>query len=206
MSKYLDLDGVKTVWDKSKQKYVNVEDTQSITGVKTFTNEIKTNQIANVNDNAMVRYKETENKVVIGGSTIPTTIMGSGDRPTYSKDGSDFDGKPLALLSDVSGGGGGTKLYTHTFVARSTTFKIVSNYSNPITNIITLITKPNIIISANAVVRTGLFSYVIIPCSVTVEATTDGFENITIWYTNKDKSSGVTIGEDYELEDTVTEL
>ena len=81
--------------------YVDLSSEQTISGVKTFSNEVKTNQIANANDNAMLRYKETENKVVVGGSTIPTTIMGSGDRPTYSKDGSDFNGSPLALLSDV---------------------------------------------------------------------------------------------------------
>ena len=74
---------------------------ETITGTKTFTSPVKTDEIDNTNDNAMLRYKSTENKVVLGGSTIPTTIMGSGDRPTYSKNGSDFDGKPLALLSDV---------------------------------------------------------------------------------------------------------
>lgn len=82
--------------------YVDLSSDQTISGVKTFTSEIKTNQIANANDNAMLRYKETENKVVIGGSTISTTIMGSSDRPTYSKNGSDFDGSPLALLSDLN--------------------------------------------------------------------------------------------------------
>ena len=66
---------------------------------------VKTNEVDNTNGNAMVRFKETENKVVLGDSTIPTTIMGSGDRPTYSKDGSDFSGEELALLSDVGGGG-----------------------------------------------------------------------------------------------------
>ena len=81
---------------------VDLISAQSISGVKTFTNEIKTNQIANENNNAMVRYKPAENKVVLGGSTIPTTIMGNGDRPNYSKDGSDFTGSPLALLSDIS--------------------------------------------------------------------------------------------------------
>ena len=63
--------------------------------------ELKTDNINNTNGNAMVRYKSTENKVVLGGSTIPTTIMGSGDRPTYSKNGSDFTGNELALKSDV---------------------------------------------------------------------------------------------------------
>ena len=80
---------------------VDIASTQTITGQKTFTAHIKNDEIDNTNGNAMVRYKSTENKVVLGGSTIPTTIMGSGDRPTYSKNGSDFTGNELALLSDV---------------------------------------------------------------------------------------------------------
>ena len=66
-----------------------------------FNIQVRTDNINNTNGNAMVRYKSTENKVVLGGSTIPTTIMGSGDRPNYSKNGSDFSGNPLALKSDV---------------------------------------------------------------------------------------------------------
>ena len=66
-----------------------------------FDIQVRTDNINNTNGNAMVRYKSSENKVVLGDSTIPTTIMGSGDRPTYSNDGSDFEGKPLALYSDI---------------------------------------------------------------------------------------------------------
>ena len=80
---------------------VDIASTQTITGQKTFTAHIKNDEIDNTNGNAMLRYKPTENKVVLGGSTIPTTIMGSGDRPTYSKNGSDFSGNELALKSDV---------------------------------------------------------------------------------------------------------
>lgn len=112
--------------------YVDLSSEQTISGIKTFTNEVKTNQIANVNDNAMLRYKESENKVVVGGSTIPTTIMGSGDRPTYSKDGSDFNGSPLALLSDVRSGVGGTKLYAHLITGSAHTSYIQELYSTPI--------------------------------------------------------------------------
>lgn len=72
-----------------------------LTNTGTFDNYVLTDNINNTNGNAMVRYKSTENKVVLGGSTIPTTIMGSGDRPTYSKNGSDFTGNELALKSDV---------------------------------------------------------------------------------------------------------
>ena len=82
-------------------KYLDKDTSQDVSGVKTFTANIKTNEVDNTNGNAMVRFKETENKVVLGGSTIPTTIMGSGDRPTYSKDGSDFSGSELALLDDT---------------------------------------------------------------------------------------------------------
>ena len=80
---------------------VDISSDQTITGQKTFMAHIKNDEIDNTNGNAMVRYKSSENKVVLGGSTIPTTIMGSGDRPTYSKNGSDFEGKPLALYSDI---------------------------------------------------------------------------------------------------------
>lgn len=90
-----------TANDVDSATLVNLTGAQSISGIKTFTNEIKTNQVASNNDNAMIRYKSTENKVVLGDSTIPTTIMGSGDRPNYSKDSSDFTGNPLALLSDI---------------------------------------------------------------------------------------------------------
>lgn len=111
--KYIVVAGVKytlqSVYDgdgnEISKAYVNLTGDQIISGIKTFTSEIKTNQIANENDNAMLRYKPTENKIVVGGSTIETTLMGKGERPTYSNDGSDFEGKELALLSDVSGGG-----------------------------------------------------------------------------------------------------
>ena len=96
------LQGQIDILGKSK---VGLSGNETINGTKTFSSPIKTDEIDNTNGNAIARYKSTENKVVLGGSTIPTTIMGSGDRPTYSKDGSDFDGEPLALLSDVSGGG-----------------------------------------------------------------------------------------------------
>ena len=82
-------------------KRVSLSGDETITGTKTFTSPVKTDEIDNTNGNAILRYKSTENKVVLGGSTIPTTIMGSGDRPTYSKNGSDFSGNELALKSDV---------------------------------------------------------------------------------------------------------
>ena len=81
--------------------FVTTGSDQTIAGQKTFTAHIKNDEIDNTNGNAMLRYKSAENKVVLGGSTIPTTIMGSADRPTYSKNGSDFSGKSLALKTDV---------------------------------------------------------------------------------------------------------
>lgn len=81
---------------------VDLTSAQSIGGVKTFTSEVKTNQIANVNDNAMVRFKETEGKNVFGGISYDCVLMGKSSRPFYSKDGSDFNGNEVALMSDVS--------------------------------------------------------------------------------------------------------
>ena len=152
---------------------VTTSDEQTITGQKTFTAHIKNDEIDNTNGNAMLRYKSTENKVVVGGSTIPTTIMGSGDRPTYSKDGSDFNGSPLALLTDVdnkqdkltagdnikiednvisatsSGGDGGTKLYKHKIDVSSVDYYIYivnpdsTNYGDK--RFDTIVSSPNII-------------------------------------------------------------
>lgn len=70
-------------------------------GTETHKGIIKTNEIDNLNGNAIVRYKDTEGKTVIGTSEKPTVLMGSTDRPYYSKDGSDFNGTELALKSDV---------------------------------------------------------------------------------------------------------
>ena len=63
---------------------------------------IKTPQVANLDGGALVRYKETENASVFGGSGSICVLMGSANRPTYSKNGADFSGKSLALLDDVS--------------------------------------------------------------------------------------------------------
>ena len=85
----------------TSENAVTINTAQTITGSKTFKQPIRANEIDNENGNAMLRYKETEGKNVVGGSNYPLTLMGSGDRPTYSKDGSDFEGNPLALKSDV---------------------------------------------------------------------------------------------------------
>lgn len=82
---------------------VNKTDAQTITGAKTFTSPIKTSEIDNTAGNAMLRDKSTEGAIVLGSVSKKAVIMGSGDRPTYSKDGSDFAGSELALLSDISG-------------------------------------------------------------------------------------------------------
>ena len=74
---------------------------QEISGVKTFKDPLHTNQIANENGGALVRFKETENASVYGGVNSKTVLMGSGDRPTYSKDGADFNGKEVALSEDL---------------------------------------------------------------------------------------------------------
>ena len=85
-----------------QEKNVHLSDTQTITGAKTFTSPIKTSEIDNASGNAMLRDKSTEGAIVLGSSAKKAVIMGSGDRPTYSKDGSDFTGSELALKSDVN--------------------------------------------------------------------------------------------------------
>lgn len=82
---------------------VTLDTKQTITGEKTFTaeNGIGVDSIHNTDGNALARYKKTEGKQVFGSSELPTVLMGSGDRPTYSKDGSDFDGNELGFIYDV---------------------------------------------------------------------------------------------------------
>ena len=96
-----DISSNKTNIETILSSYIDKSSTQEITGSKTFKSPIKSNEIDNENGNAMLRYKETEGKNVVGGSNYPLTLMGSEDRPSYSKDGSDFEGNPLALKSDV---------------------------------------------------------------------------------------------------------
>ncbi len=70
---------------------------------ETLEGDLNTDQIHNTKGNAMVRYKSTETgtPIVFGSSAKPALIMGSGERPNYSSDGADFDGKPMALKSDL---------------------------------------------------------------------------------------------------------
>ncbi len=84
-----------------QEKNVHLSDAQTITGAKTFSSPIKTEEIDNTSGNAMLRNKSTEGAIVLGSSAKKAVIMGSGDRPTYSKDGSDFTGSELALKSDI---------------------------------------------------------------------------------------------------------
>lgn len=81
---------------------VTIDTAQTITGAKAFSKPIAVDEIDNSKGNAMARYKETENKIVLGSSNFPTVLMGSDDRPYYSKDGSDFDGEEMALMDDVT--------------------------------------------------------------------------------------------------------
>lgn len=95
-------DGIVNV-SSSVDNAVTINTDQTVTGKKEFTHAdgIGTNAVHNISGNAMLRYKSTEDKIVIGSSTKPLTLMGSGDRPTYSKDGSDFSGNALAFKSEV---------------------------------------------------------------------------------------------------------
>lgn len=44
----------------------------------------------------MLRYKS----IVVGSSEKPLTLMGSDDRPAYSKDGADFSGVDIPAIKD----------------------------------------------------------------------------------------------------------
>lgn len=88
-----------------KTTAVTTNTDQTISGTKTFTSHVKTDEVDNTNGNAMVRYKSTEGKNVFGGVNYGCVLMGSTDRPYYSKDGSDFNGVELALKSDITSGG-----------------------------------------------------------------------------------------------------
>ena len=63
---------------------------------------VKADEMDNLNGNALVRYKATEGKNVFGGVNYPAVLMGSAERPYYSKDGADFTGAEIALASDLA--------------------------------------------------------------------------------------------------------
>lgn len=113
---------------------VKITGDQTINGIKTFTEYIKTPQVANTDDKALVRYKDTEVKSVFGNDSSAAVLMGNTDRPYYSKSGSDFTGVELALKSDISGGGGVYRHFTR-IVAGGSTYHIAfySNTSVPFT-------------------------------------------------------------------------
>lgn len=81
---------------------VKLDTDQTVDGIKTFSNYIKTPQVASVEGKGLVRYKETEGKSVYGNDSTGNVLMGNTDRPSYSKSGSDFTGTDLALYSDVT--------------------------------------------------------------------------------------------------------
>lgn len=95
----------------TSETFVDLTSEQTISGIKTFSNYIKTPQVANASGKGLVRYKDTEVKSVFGNDSSAAVLMGNTDRPYYSKSGSDFTGAALALLSDITGGG---NLYLHT--------------------------------------------------------------------------------------------
>lgn len=90
--------------DKSEipTDYVTQTTDQSISGIKTFSNYIKTPQVASAEGKGLVRYKSTEGKSVFGNDSTASVLMGNTDRPYYSKSGSDFTGVELALESDLT--------------------------------------------------------------------------------------------------------
>ena len=84
------------------EKVMKTDTDQTVDGIKTFSNYIKTPQVASVEGKGLVRYKETEGKSVYGNDSTGNVLMGNTDRPSYSKSGSDFNGSELALLSDLN--------------------------------------------------------------------------------------------------------
>lgn len=114
------ISGIEQTWWWSgwtTEQFVTVNAEQTISGVKTFSSYIKTPQVANSNGNALIREKSTEGKSVFGNDSTGAVIMGNGDRPYYSKSGSDFVGEEIALLSDISGGSS-VKIYLHALTLR----------------------------------------------------------------------------------------
>lgn len=81
---------------------VKLDIDQTIPSIKTFSNYIKTPQVASVEGKGLVRYKGTEGKSVYGNDSTGNVLMGNTDRPSYSKSGSDFTGTELALYNDVT--------------------------------------------------------------------------------------------------------
>ncbi len=83
------------------QGYASFLGDEAHAGTETHKGIVKVNEIDNLDGNAMVRNKDTEGVIAFGTSTKKALIMGSGDRPSYSKIGSDFEGTLLALDNDI---------------------------------------------------------------------------------------------------------
>ena len=107
---------------------VHLTGSEIITGEKTFNESItiksdktiKTNEIDNANGNALVRFKSIEGKNVFGGVNYDAVLMGTSDRPYYSKSGSDFSGSEMALLTDITEGISTKKVETPSISSPST--------------------------------------------------------------------------------------
>lgn len=83
--------------DGTAEQLVTLKTDQTVDGIKTFSNYIKTPQVANTNGKALVRYKDTEQKSVYGNDSTAVVLMGNTEKPYYSNSGSDFEGKELEL-------------------------------------------------------------------------------------------------------------
>lgn len=93
----------KTLVDSGKKvgDLVTTNTPQTITGKKTFSDDLIVDSISTSN-NLNVFYKSTiNNELVFGSSSGTTSLTGSEDRPTYKL--SDGTRKDIALLSDVQG-------------------------------------------------------------------------------------------------------
>lgn len=93
----------KTLVDSGKKvgDLVTTNTPQTITGKKTFSDDLIVDSISTSN-NLNVFYKSTiNNELVFGSPSGTTSLTGSEDRPTYKL--SDGTRKDIALLSDVQG-------------------------------------------------------------------------------------------------------
>lgn len=95
-------------WDDTKKtlvtenkNYAQKDVSEEITGEWFFTNEngIKTDKIENINGNNVYEFDGANSK--FGATSVPTQILGSGDRPKYSKDATTY--KEIALKDDIAG-------------------------------------------------------------------------------------------------------
>lgn len=78
--------------------YVTTDTAQTITGIKTFSDSIKTDTVYNTNNNPTLQIYNTT--IRVGNSNYGLKLLGDSTRPEYSMDGG-TNYNQLALLSDM---------------------------------------------------------------------------------------------------------